>query len=419
MITHPALLALTLGGLILGILKLEKNPACLRLFHYLPAPFWCYFLPMVLSTLGVLPEKSPVYSFLTTYLLSGCLILLLLNVNVPSILRLGPAALGALAVGSLGIGLGAVGAFAIFGRWLPPETWKGVGALSASWTGGSANMLAVKEGLQTPEAVFAPMVIVDTLITYLWMGIMIALAVFQDRWDRWVKADRSALDDAAQRLQNAELGTRSDTQRSLASRVASSEDGNSHEDINLPRSALRAPRWIHALWLIGGSMLIGAACLALGRRLPTGGGVLNPAGWAFLIVTLIGILLSLTPASRLEKYGASRWGYACLYLLLAAMGSKARLQYILQAPLLIVMAAVWVSMHAFLLAAYGYLRRVPMFFLAAASQANIGGTASAPIVAGVYQPRLASIGLLLAVAVNVVGTYIGYLIGHLCSLLHP
>src|SRR4029077_15635845 len=113
-------------------------------------------------------------------------------------------------------------------------------------------------------------------------------------------------------------------------------------------------------------------------------------GWAFLLITVLGILLSLTPAKYLERYGASHWGYLCLYLLLAAMGSKARLQYILQAPLLIVMAYVWVFIHAIILVLYGYFGRVPMFFLVTSSQANIGGTASTPIVAGGFPPTLRS-----------------------------
>ncbi len=388
MITHPFALAFVLIALVVAVLRLEKHPSFAKLFHYLPAPFWCYFLPMVLGTCGILPEKSPVYSFLTTNLLAGCLILLLLNVNIPSIVRLGPTALGALAVGSLGIGIGAVVTFAFFSKWLPPESWKGIGALSASWTGGSANMLAVKEGLQTPENVFAPMVIVDTLVTYAWMGIMITLAAFQDRWDRWVKADRSLLDEAINRLNTTPSS---------------------------PTSGEEVSVW-HAVWLIGGSMLIGAVCLRIGRALPSGS-ILNASMWAFLLVTLIGVLLSFTPASRLERYGASRWGYLCLYLLLAAMGARAHLQSIVQTPLLLIMAAVWISIHAGLLALYGYLRRVPMFFLAASTQANIGGTASAPIVAGVYQPRLAPVGLLLAIAANVFGTYFGYAVAHLCRLV--
>ncbi len=426
MINHPVFLSAVLLGIVLLILELDKRKVFPRLFHYLPSPFWCYFLPMLLSTLGLLPEKSPVYAFLTTYVLSGCLILLLLNVNVPSILRLGPTALGALAVGVLGIAAGATGSFALFGRWLPPETWKGIGALSASWTGGSANMLAVKEGLHTPDTIFAPMVIVDTVITYSWMGIMIALATFQDRWDRWVKADRSTLEDAVNRLANSELGMRSAKEGTLHKENLPPNSGPSLVfDREGPYHAhaqawyeLRIPHWTHAFWLIGSSVLIGALCLRLGEQLPTFGGILNRSGWAFLMVTAIGIALSFTPASRLEQFGASHWGYACLYLLLAAMGAKARLQSILDAPQLLLMATLWVAIHAVFLATYGYFRRVPMFFLAVASQANIGGTASAPVVAGVYQPRLAAVGLLLAIAVNVVGTYIGFAIAQLCRLIY-
>jgi uncharacterized membrane protein len=389
-ISQPGLLCAVLVGLVVLILELEKRQVFPRLFHYLPSPFWCYFIPMILGSAGLLPDRSPIYTFLTTYVLSGCLILLLLNVNLPSILKVGPTALGAVAVGAFGIGAGAVLSYALFARWLPPEMWKGVGALSASWTGGSANMLAVKEGLQTPEDVFAPMVILDTVVTYTWMGIMIALAAYQDKWDRWVKADRTALDDVARRLSSS----------SATASISS------------------APHPVHAVWLIGGSMLIGAGCLRIGARLPTGG-ILNAAGWAFVMVTLIGILLSFTPASRLERYGASRWGYLCLYLLLAAMGSRAHLQSILNTPLLLLMAVFWVAIHAAVLAIYGYFRRLPMFFLAVASQANIGGTASCPIVAGIYQPRLASLGLLLAIAINVIGTYIGYAIAQACHWVHP
>jgi uncharacterized membrane protein len=392
LISSPFLLSGLLLGLVFGILTVEKKGLFPKLFHYLPSAFWCYFLPMLLSTFGLLPGESRVYDFLTTYVLSACLLLLLLDINLPAILRLGPTALTAMVVGALGIAIGAVGAYAVFARWLPPETWKGVGALSASWIGGSANMLAVKEGLRAPDTVFAPMVIVDTVITYSWMGFLVALSPWQPKWDAWVKADRKTLDDVVQRLD--EMG-------------ALDKGGKSYK-----------PSPFHGVWLIGLGMLAGVACLRLGALLPQTAS-LSISGWAFLLITILGILLSLTPAAKLEIYGASRWGYLCLYLLLAAMGSKARLQYILQAPLLIVMAYLWVSIHAVILAVYGYFGRVPMFFLVTSSQANIGGTASTPIVAGVYQPRLASLGLLLAIAGNVVGTYAGILIAQACHWVHP
>lgn len=387
MITSPTILALTLVGLVTFIVWAEKSGRFPKLFHYLPSAFWCYMTPMLLSTAGLLPPKSVVYDFLTSYVLAACLLLLLLSINLPAIFRLGPTALGAMTVGALGIALGAVAAYALFWRWVPPETWKGIGALSASWIGGNANMLAVKEGLQTPDTVFAPMVIVDTVITYSWMGIMVALAPWQDAWDRWVHADRSTLDDVNRRIESAQLAT---GDRQLATNPC------------------------HALWLLGGALLIGALCIHVGRRLPSLGTALNAAGWAFMLVTVLGIGLSLTPVAKVESYGASRWGYICLYLLLAAIGSKARLQDIFQAPLLIVMAYTWVFFHALCLAVYGFFRNVPMFFLVTASQANIGGTASTPIVAGVYQAPLAPLGLLLAISGNVIGTYAGIAIAQAC-----
>jgi uncharacterized membrane protein len=382
-IQNPFLLASLLLFIVIALPALEGVPAFQKLFHYLPVAFWCYFLPMLLATFGLLPTESPVYDFLTTYVLSACLLLLLLNINLPAIVRLGPTALTAMAVGAFGIGVGAVVSYAIFARWLPPETWKGVGALSASWIGGSANMLAVKEAIQTPDSVFAPMVIVDTVITYSWMGILVALSSEQDNWDRWVKADRSTIDDVVQRLKGY-----------------------------MREGSKPASPW-HVVWLMGIGLGVGWICLQLGHLLPRTPS-LSPAGWSFLLVTALGILLSLTPVARLEKYGASRWGYFCLYLLLAALGSKAQLQYIMRAPLLIVMAYIWVLIHAALLGIYGYFCRVPMFFLVTSSQANIGGTASTPIVAGVYQPQLAPLGLLLAISGNVIGTYAGILIAQAC-----
>jgi uncharacterized membrane protein len=391
LIANPVALSILLLSLVAGVLVLEKTSSFKKLFHYLPSAFWCYFLPMLLATFGLVPEQSVVYNFLTTYVLSACLLLLLLDINLPAILKLGPTALTAMAVGAIGIAVGAVGAYALFARWLPPETWKGVGALSASWIGGSANMLAVKEGLHAPDSVFAPMVIVDTVITYSWMGFLVALSPWQETWDRWVKADRRKLDDVVQRL----------------------DDMGAFEKENRSQ-----PSSLHGFWLIGLGLLAGAACLRLGALFPQTSS-LSASGWAFLLITVLGIALSLTPAAKLEKFGASRWGYLCLYLLLAAMGSKARLQYIFQAPLLIVMAYVWVAIHAVMLAVYGYVGRVPMFFLVTSSQANIGGTASTPIVAGVYQRRLASLGLLLAISGNVVGTYAGILIAQACHAVHP
>jgi uncharacterized membrane protein len=392
---NPVFLFATLLSIVLILLWCERQPQFSKLFHYLPTAFWCYFVPVMLSTFGLLPASSPVYTFLTTYVLSACLLLLLLSVNLPAIARLGPTALGAMAVGALGIATGAVIAWGLWAPWLPPGTWKGIGALSASWIGGSANMVAVKEALQAPDSVFAPMVIVDTVVTYSWMAILVSLAPWQDRWDAWVRADRSSLEDVNRRLTNA------------------TSIGNESSAPKLSALSFQGA----AVFL--GAMLVGAVCIVLGRHLPPMGDALNASGWSFLIVTLLGVLASMTPLSQWERFGASRWGYFCLYLLLAAIGAKARLQDILRAPLILAMAATWVGIHALMLAAYGRWRRVPLFFLVTSSQANIGGTASTPLIAGIFQPGLAPLGLLLAISGNVIGTYAGLAIAAACHWIHP
>ncbi len=385
MITHPVVLSALLIAIVTGILRLEKSPSLQKIFHYLPAPFWCYFVPVSLASAGVLPPQSPVYTFLSTYVLCACLLLLLLNVNLPAIARLGPTALGAMAVGMIGISLGAVFAYKIFGRWLPEEAWKGVGALSASWTGGSANMLAVKEALQMSDSGLAPFVIVDTVMTYAWMGLMIALAPWQSAWDQWVKADLGTLEDAAKRLTGRAAESQFSARRAMAGK----------------------------LLLFAMALAVAWVCLRLGTLLPRYPSF-SPTAWAYILISVLGMGLSFTTVSRLEAWGASKVGYFCLYLLLAAIGARARFQDILHTPTLLVLALVLVATHACILMIYGYLRRVPMFFLVTASQANIGGTASAPIVAGIYQAPLASVGLLLAIAANVIGTYVGIFIAQAC-----
>ncbi len=194
MITHPLLIVLTLAAIEALVLWLSRHGRTRRYFEFFPAVFWIYFLPMLAATCGLLTAQSPVYGLITTYLLPASLVLLLLPVDIRAILRLGPKALAIFFIGAAGMMAGAVLAFALVKPLVGQEFWSGFGALAASWTGGSANMIAVKEALAVPDAVFAPMVIVDTVVPYLWMGILIAMVGLQGAFDRWNRADRTILD---------------------------------------------------------------------------------------------------------------------------------------------------------------------------------------------------------------------------------
>lgn len=387
MITHPLLIVTVLVAIEALVLGLSRYGRTKRFFDLLPAVFWIYFLPMAAAGCGLISGRSPVYGLITTWLLPASLLLLLLPVDMRSILRLGPSALAMFFIGALGIIVGAVISFTLFKPLVGSAFWSGFGAISASWTGGSANMIAVKEALPVPDAVFAPMVIVDTVVPYLWMGIMIALSGAQPAFDRWNRSDRAILDR-------------------LGKMVAERPDTRGDR------------RTLTGVFLVLMVALAGSAAAHLvARELPQIRNLISGYTWAILIVSLAGILLSFSPLRNLERSGATRTGYDLLYFVLTAIGARASVASIGSALLLVAAGLLIVAIHAVILLAGARLLRAPLFLVAAASQANIGGVASAPVVAEVYHPGLASVGLLLAILGNIVGTWLGLVCSHLCRVV--
>ena len=308
------------------------------------------------------------------------------------ILHLGPR-LTVMLAGSVGILLGGPLMLLIFKRWLPADAWMGIGALSASWVGGSANMLAVKAANKVPDAIFLPMVVVDTICPYAWMTLLLLLAPHQKKIDKFLRADVSMIGELSRRYE--------------------SQQRQSHP-IEL--------RHVVVLFML--PALVTWGCIVLSEVLPGshGSGVnfyrfISAGGWAIIFATTAGILLSFTPAKRLESYGASRFGYAMLYLVLTTIGARTNLNALASAPILIVLGFTWIAFHAIVTLGVGAILRTPVSIMAASSQANIGGTASAPVVAKTYEPGLAAVGLLMAVLGNILGTYMGLLCSELCRMV--
>jgi uncharacterized membrane protein len=387
MITNPLLIIVVLIAIEALVLVLSRHDRTKRCFDLLPAVFWIYFLPMLAATFGLITPNSPVYGMITAWLLPASLVLLLLPVDMKAILRLGPTALAMFFIGAVGIIAGTVFSFALFKPLIGKEFWSGFGALSASWTGGSANMIAVKEALSVPDAVFAPMVIVDTVVPYLWMGFMIAMVGLQPAFDRWNRSDRAVLDHLGEHV---------------VKHLAAS-------------GSRRTPAGI--LLSLGVAVAGGGTAHLIARQLPEIRDVVSTYTWTIMVVTLIGILLSFSPVRNLERFGATRTGYNLLYFVLTAIGAKASVASIGSALLLIAAGLVIVAVHAVVLLVGARLMRAPLFLVAAASQANIGGVASAPVVAEVYHPGLASVGLLLAILGNIVGTWLGIICAQLCRMM--
>ena len=387
MIHNYLYLILVLAAVEFSVLYLSSHARTKHLFNFLPSMFWIYFLPMVLSTCGVIDAKSPLYQGITRYLLPPALFLLLFNVDFKAISRLGPAALVMFFAGSFGIMLGMVISFSIFKPLVGQQFWGGFGALSASWTGGSANMVAVKEALNTPDSVFLPMVIVDTIVPYVWMGILVALAARQKSFDAWNRSDRRILDDLAKRT-----GQFSKQQKQTI-------------------------QWDKALLILGSALLVGRLSQVFSVYLPTGKNVLSPYAWTIIMVTTTAIALSVTPLSRVPHTGANKFGKWALYFVLTSIGARASLNNASQVGVLIAAGVLVILIHVAVLLLTARLIRAPLFLVATASLSNIAGLVSAPVVAEVYQPGFASVGLLLAILGHTLGAYIGIITGQICRML--
>ncbi len=386
MIQDPLLVVAYLASLVALVFQAARWPPLRPLFDRVPALVFTYFLPMLSTTCGLLPADSPIYRALARYLLLPCLVLLLLSAELRTVARLGRTALLMMAAGALGIAAGGLLGFVLLRPWLPAEAWKVTSALVATWIGGSANLVTVATALQTPANLVGIAIIIDTVVGYSWMGVLIALSTRQSALDQRLGADRRLIDAVAERLRERQA-------------------------VSPPR----VPSVADLTLMVALALGLTALCLALGARLPAVGSVLNAFSWAVVLLTSGALLLSLTRASRLEAAGASTLGYAGFYLLLASVGAQGDLRQVAAHPQFVLLGVIIIAVHAVTLWLTARLLRAPSFFVGAASQACVGGYSSAPVVAALYQPQMAPVGLLLAVLGNVAGTYIGLLVAQVLA----
>ena len=410
MITDPVgILAILLASLAL-IFWFGEQPAGKRIFGIIPKLVFCYFVPTALTTFGILPSESVLYVWIKAYMLPASLLLLILALDVPGIIRLGPKAGIMLLAGTTGVVAGAPLALFCFQSFLPPETWQGMTALCGSWIGGGANMVALGEIAGCSADMFGKMIIVDVFIANIWMGVLLYASGRQERIDQWTGADTTALKDLQRRVAEFQEKTqRIPTLTDLIIIVA----------LGIVGAYLA---YIAGGWMEGQIGTIDSQATASARaENPAAAEVYEPflssTTWKFILITTVGVILSFTRARNLEGAGASKVGSVMLYLLVASIGAHADFRTILEAPLLIAVGAVWMSVHIVVLLGIGWLIKAPIFFIAVGSQANIGGAASAPVVASAFHPTLAPVGVLLAVAGYVLGTYAGLLCMFLLKLV--
>jgi len=368
-----------------------------RFYTYVPALLLCYMIPGVYNTVGLIDgQNTQLYNPVARdILLPAALVLLTLAVDIKGILRLGPKLIVMYLGASLSIMIGAVVAFQLM-KWLHPatvagDTWAGMAALAGSWIGGGANMLAMREVFDVNATTFGQFAVVDVGVGYVWMAVLIFMAGRAAKIDARSGADTSGIDALKLRIEAFQAKherVASLTDLMLIVAVAFGVVGLSHA-IAGPVSA-----WFkgHVAW---------ASQFSLDA----------PFVWVVVISTTCGLVLSFTRARNLEGAGASKLGSLLLYFLIACIGMQMDLLALLDRPWLFALGLIWIAVHIVLLWALARALKVPFFYFAIGSQSNIGGPASAPVVAAAFHPSLAPVGVLLGTMGYATGTYLAYIVG--------
>ena len=398
------LLVVTLGAIFYT--ASSERRAFRRFYRYVPTILLCYFIPSLYNTFGIVDaEVSNLYFVSSRYLLPPTLVLLTLSIDLPGIMRLGPQALIMFAAGTVSIVLGGPLAILVF-SFVSPETvggagpdavWRGFATVAGSWIGGGANQAAMKEVFEVGDEVFSAMVAVDVLVASVWMAVLLFMAGESTEIDRRRGADTSALDDLKSRateFQERHARIASMPELMAIAAVGFGVTGASHvlADLLTPWIEQSAP---------------GLARLSLTSQFL----------WLVVIATSGGLLLSFTKVRELEGAGASKVASVMLYVLVASIGMGMDIGAVVDRPGLFAVGALWMAIHAGLMLAIGKAIKAPTFYLAVGSQANVGGAASAPVVAAAFHPSLASVGVLLAVLGYAVGTFGAWLCGQLMRVV--
>ena len=376
----------------------RESGAWTKFYSVVPALLLCYLIPAVFNSIGLIDgTASALYPMARDYLLPSALVLLCIALDFGAIVRLGPKALVMFLTGTAGVALGALVSFTVMGMIHPEtvagDTWRGMTTVAGSWIGGGANQAAMKEVFAVDATTFGQFVAVDVLVASVWMAVLLFLAGRAHAFDRWTRADVSAIDDLKRRVetfqaQHARNPSLADLMVILALGLGAT--GLAH----LLADPLIA--WIRSLppeWNLEAYSLTARFF------------------WITLLATTFGMLLSFTRARSLEGAGASKIGSVMLYVLVATIGMQMDLAALLDRPWLFLLGAIWIATHGALMILVAKLIRAPLFFMAVGSQANIGGAASAPVVASAFHPALAPVGVLLAVLGYALGTYVAYLTG--------
>lgn len=429
-----------LCAILAGIFYTSKHASFQKFYKVVPALLLCYFIPSIFSSLGIIADKwidvqatinhfnsiygnlenvidlpslkayiatnnidsslyaqftggSKIYYISSRFLLPASLVLLTLSIDLKGVFKLGPKALIMFLTATIGVMIGGPLAILFF-KFIAPdilvqvegtELWKGLSTVAGSWIGGGANQLAMKEQWQVSDSLFSIMAVVDVLVAEVWMAFLLIGVAKSDAIDKWFKADNSSIVTLKNKMEKFTL------------------------------ESARIPSFNDLIILLGIAFGVTSIGHIIGDNLGSyikenipflvDFGLGSSFFWLIISATTLGIFLSFTKAKSYEGAGASKIGTVFIYILVASIGMKMNLNAIVENLSLFAIGFVWMIIHVGLLFLVAKIIKAPYFFLAVGSKANIGGAASAPVVAGAFHPSLAPVGVLLAVLGYALGTY--------------
>ncbi len=409
---------ITSDGVVVGILALSlgfvfytshsEHRLWRAVYKYVPALLLCYLIPSIFNTLGIISgDDSNIYYVVSRFLLPASLVLLTLSIDLQKIRKLGPKAIIMFLTGTVGIVIG--GPIAILlvslvspetvGGAHPNEIWRGLTTIAGSWIGGGANQTAMYEIWEVSDDIFPAMIAVDIIVANIWMAVLLIMAGKAKELDEKRGADASAIEEVRLQVEHfqrehARMPMLNDFMLMLAVGLGATGFAHLLADAIAPYISANFPELdkfsltSHFFWLI-------------------------------VVATTVGIGLSFTKVKQLEAAGASKVGSIFIYILVASIGMKMDITGIVKYPGIFIVGLIWIGIHAVLLLTVAKVIKAPTFFIAVGSQANVGGAASAPVVASAFHPSLAPVGVLLAVFGYALGTYAAWLCGVLMKLAAP
>ncbi len=379
--TYVAVLAFTAASIVF----LEKRTQA-KVFEYLPAIVIIYFAVMLLSTFGLWQKSESVtgaYKFLKSNLLPAMIFLMLLSADMREIFKLGKKMLLTFFLASVSIAIGFIGTYALFHTYFEPDSWKPFAALSGSWMGGTANMVAIQGALNLPDSAMGYTLLIDSIDYAIWVMILLALVPFAKKFNLWSKADTSAIDDVGERLALREVS--------------------------------KKPISFTSLFILLSVGLVVSALAQYGASFLPTTSFLTTTTWVVILATFTGITFAMTPLAKLS--GSSVLANIMLYLIVALIASRANFTELTEAPLYIMAGFVIIAIHVSIMVLFAKLFKLDLFSLGVASLANIGGVASAPILASAYSKALIPIGVLMAMMGYIVGTFGGLMVGKVLEMI--